>query len=313
MRYRLALLLVLALPPAAAAARTAATARRAATCRSASRSTGTRTPTTWASTSASTAASSPAPAWTSTPRAPSDASDPITLVAAGRDRPRHQLRARGLLRPAAAHPGRRGGVGRTAGARLDHRRRAGAASTRRPTCAARRSAWTARAARPPSSTPCCAMPASSPATVHARATSASTRCPPCSSTRSTRSPACSRTSRGSSSRRRGLHPVVFPYDRYGVPGLRRAGAGRKRRPAALRRRLPAPGGAVRRGARSGHPLGAGPPAGRGDRCMEHHAYRDYQGTIRASVPATLALLRTGPLDARRVDPVRQTGCTTRAS
>ena len=31
--------------------------------------------------------------------------------------------------------------------------------------------------------------------------------------------------------------------------------------------------------------------------MEHHAYRDYQGTIRASVPATLALLRTGPLDA----------------
>jgi hypothetical protein len=30
--------------------------------------------------------------------------------------------------------------------------------------------------------------------------------------------------------------------------------------------------------------------------MEHHAYRDYQGTIRASVPATLRLLSTGPLD-----------------
>ena len=31
--------------------------------------------------------------------------------------------------------------------------------------------------------------------------------------------------------------------------------------------------------------------------MVGHAYRDYKGTIRASVPATLKLLRTGPLDA----------------
>ena len=31
--------------------------------------------------------------------------------------------------------------------------------------------------------------------------------------------------------------------------------------------------------------------------MEHHAYRDYMGTIRASVPATLKLLRVGPLSA----------------
>jgi putative hydroxymethylpyrimidine transport system substrate-binding protein len=95
---------------------------------------------------------------------------------------------------------------------------------------------------------------------------------------------------------RGLHPVVFPYDRYGVPGYDElvivANAGRLRSDAAYRRtvgRFAAALAAATRWAQA-HPQAA-------VAVMEHHAYRDYQGTIRASVPATLRLLSTGPLDA----------------
>jgi putative hydroxymethylpyrimidine transport system substrate-binding protein len=94
----------------------------------------------------------------------------------------------------------------------------------------------------------------------------------------------------------GLHPVVFPYDRYGVPGYDElvlvANAGRLRSDPAYKRavgRFVSALGAATRWAQA-HPQAA-------VSLMEHHAYRDYQGTIRASVPATLALLRTGPLDA----------------
>ena len=61
---------------------------------------------------------------------------------------------------------------------------------------------------------------------------------------------------------RGLHPVVFPYDRYGVPAYDELVLVANREPAHVRRGLPAPGRALRRGARSGHPLGAGPPGRR---------------------------------------------------
>jgi putative hydroxymethylpyrimidine transport system substrate-binding protein len=94
----------------------------------------------------------------------------------------------------------------------------------------------------------------------------------------------------------GAHPVVFPYDRYGVPGYDElvlvANAGRLRSDPAYRRavgRFVAALAAATRWAQA-HPQAA-------VAVMEHHAYRDYQGTIRASVPATLRLLRTGPLDA----------------
>jgi putative hydroxymethylpyrimidine transport system substrate-binding protein len=94
---------------------------------------------------------------------------------------------------------------------------------------------------------------------------------------------------------RGLHPILFPYDRYGVPAYDElvivANAGRLRSDAAYRRtvgRFVAALAAATRWAQA-HPQAA-------VAVMEHHAYRDYQGTIRASVPATLRLLSTGPLD-----------------
>jgi putative hydroxymethylpyrimidine transport system substrate-binding protein len=94
----------------------------------------------------------------------------------------------------------------------------------------------------------------------------------------------------------GLHPVDFPYDRYGVPAYDElvivANAGRLRSDAAYRRtvgRFVTALAAATRWAQS-HPQAA-------VAVMEHHAYRDYQGTIRASVPATLRLLGTAPLDA----------------
>ena len=94
----------------------------------------------------------------------------------------------------------------------------------------------------------------------------------------------------------GLHPVVFPYDRYGVPGydelvLVQTPAGCAPTPPTSGpwARFVAALAAATRWAQA-HPQAA-------VTLMEHHAYRDYQGTIRASVPATLALLRTGPLDA----------------
>jgi putative hydroxymethylpyrimidine transport system substrate-binding protein len=94
----------------------------------------------------------------------------------------------------------------------------------------------------------------------------------------------------------GLHPVVFPYDRYGVPGYDElvlvANAGRMRSDGAYRRevaRFVSALAAATRWAKA-HPAAA-------TAVMQRHAYRDYRGTIRASVPATLPLLRTGPLDA----------------
>jgi putative hydroxymethylpyrimidine transport system substrate-binding protein len=97
-------------------------------------------------------------------------------------------------------------------------------------------------------------------------------------------------------RQRGLHPVVFPYDRYGVPSYDElvlvANAHRLHSDPVYRRqvaRFTSALGAATRWAQA-HPAAA-------TAVMEHHAYRDYLGTIRASVPATLKLLRVGPLSA----------------
>jgi putative hydroxymethylpyrimidine transport system substrate-binding protein len=94
----------------------------------------------------------------------------------------------------------------------------------------------------------------------------------------------------------GLHPVVFPYDRYGVPPYAElvlvANAPRLHADADYRRtvaRFVAALGAATRWAQA-HPAEA-------VAVMERHAYRDYQNTISTSVPATLDLLHTGPLDA----------------
>jgi putative hydroxymethylpyrimidine transport system substrate-binding protein len=95
-------------------------------------------------------------------------------------------------------------------------------------------------------------------------------------------------------RQEGLHPVVFPYDRYGVPAYDElvlvANANRLRSDAGYRRevaRFTTALAAATRWAQA-HPAGA-------IAVMERNAYRDYLGTIRASVPATLKLLRVGPL------------------
>jgi len=97
-------------------------------------------------------------------------------------------------------------------------------------------------------------------------------------------------------RERGLHPVVFPYDRYGVPAYDElvlvANANRLHSDAAYRQRVSrfvTVLAAATRWAQA-HPAAA-------TAVMERHAYRDYLGTIRASVPATLKLLRVGPLSA----------------
>jgi putative hydroxymethylpyrimidine transport system substrate-binding protein len=95
--------------------------------------------------------------------------------------------------------------------------------------------------------------------------------------------------------RQGLHPVVFPYDRYGVPGYDElvivANRDRLDSDSAYRRtvsRFVTALAAATRWAQA-HPAAA-------VRVMAGHAYRDYRGTIRASVPATLKLLRTGRLN-----------------
>jgi putative hydroxymethylpyrimidine transport system substrate-binding protein len=95
---------------------------------------------------------------------------------------------------------------------------------------------------------------------------------------------------------RGLHPVVFPYDRYGVPAYDElvlvANANRLHSDAAYRRRVSRFVAALDAATRwaQAHPAAA-------TAVMQHYAYRDYMGTIRASVPATLKLLRVGPLSA----------------
>jgi putative hydroxymethylpyrimidine transport system substrate-binding protein len=95
----------------------------------------------------------------------------------------------------------------------------------------------------------------------------------------------------------GLHPVVFPYDRYGVPQYDElvlvANAAKLHADPGYRRTVARFVTALATATRwaQAHPQAA-------IAVMEHHAYRDYQGTIRASVPATLDLLRTGPLNAQ---------------
>jgi putative hydroxymethylpyrimidine transport system substrate-binding protein len=94
----------------------------------------------------------------------------------------------------------------------------------------------------------------------------------------------------------GVHPVVFPYDRYGVPGYDElvivANSGKLHDDPAYRRTVSrfVTALATATGWAQKHPAAA-------VQVMVGHAYRDYRGTIRASVPATLKLLRTGPLDA----------------
>jgi putative hydroxymethylpyrimidine transport system substrate-binding protein len=95
---------------------------------------------------------------------------------------------------------------------------------------------------------------------------------------------------------RGLHPVVFPYDHYGVPSYDElvlvANANRLHSDAAYRSQVTRFVSALAAATRwaQAHPAGA-------IAVMERNAYRDYLGTIRASVPATLKLLRVGPLNA----------------
>jgi putative hydroxymethylpyrimidine transport system substrate-binding protein len=96
--------------------------------------------------------------------------------------------------------------------------------------------------------------------------------------------------------KQGLHPVVFPYDRYGVPAYDElvivANGDKLASDSAYRRtvsRFVTALAAATRWAQA-HPDAA-------VRVMAGHAYRDYRGTIRASVPATLKLLRTEHLNA----------------
>jgi putative hydroxymethylpyrimidine transport system substrate-binding protein len=96
--------------------------------------------------------------------------------------------------------------------------------------------------------------------------------------------------------KQGVHPVVFPYDRYGVPGYDElvivANGAKLESDSGYRRTVARFVTALAAATRwaQGHPDAA-------VQVMVGHAYRDYEGTIRASVPATLKLLRTGPLDA----------------
>jgi putative hydroxymethylpyrimidine transport system substrate-binding protein len=92
---------------------------------------------------------------------------------------------------------------------------------------------------------------------------------------------------------RGLHPVVFPYDRYGVPAYDElvvvANADRLRDDAAYRttvRRFVAGLAAGTEWAK-GHPDAA-------VAVMRRHSADDYRDVLERSVPATLRLLGTGP-------------------
>ncbi len=95
--------------------------------------------------------------------------------------------------------------------------------------------------------------------------------------------------------KQGLHPVVFPYDRYGVPAYDElvivANGDKLESDSAYRRTVSRFVTALAAATRwaQGHPDAA-------VRVMAGHAYRDYRGTIRASVPATLKLLRTEHLN-----------------
>jgi putative hydroxymethylpyrimidine transport system substrate-binding protein len=94
-------------------------------------------------------------------------------------------------------------------------------------------------------------------------------------------------------RMRGLHPVVFPYDRYGVPAYDElvvvANADRLRDDTAYRntvRRFVA-GLAAGTDWAKAHPDAA-------VAVMRAHSADDYKNVLERSVPATLRLLGTGP-------------------
>jgi len=91
--------------------------------------------------------------------------------------------------------------------------------------------------------------------------------------------------------REGLHPVVFPYDRYGVPGYDElvvvANASKLHDDSGYRHavaRFVSALGTATRWARA-HPAAA-------TRVMAAHAYRDYRGTIRASVRGSPTRMKT---------------------
>ncbi|MGZ4430389.1 MAG: ABC transporter substrate-binding protein [Gaiellales bacterium] len=93
----------------------------------------------------------------------------------------------------------------------------------------------------------------------------------------------------------GLRPVVFPVDRHGVPTYDElvlvASASRMHSDPAYRRMVGLFVTALAEGTRwaKGHPQQA-------TAIMQQRAYRDYKGIIAASVPATLRLLDTSRLD-----------------
>ena len=243
---------------------------------------------------ASTAGSSPAPAWRSTARPPSDASDSITLVATGRSdlgisyEPEvffAQQRTSRSCAVASIVP------------RRWHRSspRAEAASSDRPTCATRRSAIDGTASTTAFVDTVLRHAGVDPADVKL-VNVGFNQVPALLQHEVDAVAGVFRNIEGIQFAQAGLHPVVFPYDRYGVPGYDElvlvANAARLRSDPAYKRsvaRFVTALAAATRWAQA-HPQAA-------VTLMEHHAYRDYQGTIRRSVPATLALLRTGPLDA----------------
>ncbi len=92
---------------------------------------------------------------------------------------------------------------------------------------------------------------------------------------------------------RGLHPVVFPYDRYGVPAYDElvvvANADRLRDDAGYRRTVRefVAGLAAGTDWAKAHPSAA-------VAVMRRHSADDYRNVLEQSVPATLRLLGTGP-------------------
>ena len=200
-------------------------------------------------------------------RDPAAAVGRLRRAHAGRRRPggrRRVVRARALLRPGAprarSSPSRRSCPPRWR--RSSRRDRAG--STRRPTCAARRSASTAPRARPPSSTRVLASAGLGAGDVHIVDVKFN-QVPALLGGKVDAVAGVFQNIEGVLFTMRGLHPVVFPYDRYGVPAYDELVRGRQRRPAARRRRLSQDGARVRRRPDRRHRLGQGPSRRRGDR------------------------------------------------
>ena len=240
-----------------------------------------------------------------TPHAPSDVSDPIRLVAAGTtdlgiDYEPELFYAQQEHVPVVAVAS----VAPEALSSIIASARAG--SRRRPACAARRSASTARAAPPRSSTPSCALrrrpvrrsPREHPLQPGARPAPAPRR----------RGGRRVPEHRGHPVRQRGAAPGRVPVRPLRRPRLRRAGHRRERRQAPRRPRLP------REVSRFVTSLGAAtawarahPAAGN---AMLGHTYRDYHGTIAQASPRRSSCCAPGrstprPGSVRRLDvPLR---------